>query len=217
MRRLLVGLLVAAVLAPAATASNGIESKSAAQIVAAATRAGAAAKTVHVSASLGALKFDLDIVAGKGGKGTMVQNGVSFDLVRIGKLAFFRGSDKFWRQFGGTAAVQLFHGKWMRAPSTKGDLASLTPLTNLGALIRQSLGSHGKLVKGKTSTFHGQHVVAVKDVSKGGTLYVATDGAPYPVALTNSKEHGVITFDHWNASVSLSAPAQSIDITKLKK
>jgi hypothetical protein len=207
--------LLAALLVPAASASNGIETKTPEQIVAAAIAAGSAARSVHVSASLGQLSFDLDIVAGKGGKGRMVQNGLSFDLVRIGKNAYFRGSDKFWRKLGGTAAVQLFHGKWMRASATKGDLASLTPLTNLSALIRQSLGSHGKLAKGKTSTLHGQHVIAVKDVTQGGVLYVATDGQPYPIALSNANKHGTIYFDRWNASVSLSVPPNAIDITKL--
>lgn len=217
-------MAVAAVLAAwgaggawAAARSNGIEKKTAQQIVAAAISAGSAAKTVHVSANLGTLSFDLQLVAGKGGKGRMVQNGLSFDLVRVGKLAYFRGSDRFWRKFGGTAAVQLFHGKWMRSSATKGDLASLTPLTNLKTLITQALGSHGKLKKGATSTIDGQHVIAIADVTQGGTLYVATDGQPYPVALRSGKQKGAVKFDHWNASVALAAPKDSIDISKLHK
>jgi hypothetical protein len=216
-RKLIVAVLAAAVLVPAASASNGVELKSAAQIVAAATKAGETAQTVHVSATIGKLSFDLQLVAGKGGKGKMVQSGASFDIVRLGTLAYFRGSDKFWKRFVGASGVALFHGKWMRAPATKGDLASLTPLTDLHALIKQSLGSHGKLVKGKTLTFHGQHVVAVRDVTRGGTLYVSTDGAAYPVALANAKKGGIVYFDRWNAPVTVSAPAKSIDITKLKK
>lgn len=217
---LVVAVVVAACLLPSAYAavrSNGIEGKTATQIVAAAIAAGASAKTVHVSASTVGLSFDLQIVAGKGGKGRLAQSGVSFDFVRIGKNAYFRGSDKFWRKYAGSAGVQLFHGRWMRAPATKGDLASFTPLTDLKALMTQAIGSHGKLAKGRTLTFHGQHVVAVQDVTKGGTLYVATDGKPYPVAIKSGKQGGILFFDRWNASVTLAAPKNSIDFTKLHK
>jgi hypothetical protein len=218
--RLLAAVIAAAIVVPVASAesTNGVESKTPAQIVAAAIAASRTARTAHVSAALGKLGFSLSLVAGKGGKGRMTQNGVAFDLVRIGKLAYFRGTDKFWRRIGGQGAVQLFHGKWMRASAVKGDLSSLTPITDLTALTTQALGSHGKkLVKGKTTTVHGQRVIAVKDVTKGGTLYVAIIGKPYPVAITNPREGGTVYFDKWDAPVSLSAPRGSIDISKLKK
>jgi hypothetical protein len=58
-------------------------------------------------------------------------------------------------------------------------------------------------------------VVAVNDTSKGGTLYVATSGKAYPVEITG--QGGVkLDFDHFDQSVSLNAPANSIDISQLK-
>ena len=74
----------------------------------------------------------MHLVAGEGGEGHLVVNGLSFDIVRIGDTAYFKGDDDFWRQFGGEAAVQLLHDRWLEAPATSGDLASFTPLTDGG-------------------------------------------------------------------------------------
>jgi hypothetical protein len=63
----------------------------------------------------------------------------------------------------------------------------------------------------------GQKVVAVTDKTKGGTLYVATTGKPYPVQISKpGAGGGRVVFDHWNASVALTAPANAIDLTQLQ-
>ena len=90
-------------------------------------------------------------------------------------------------------------------------------LTNVRTLFSQLLSSHGKLEKGSTSTVNGQKVLAVKDTTNGGTLYVATSGKPYPIEVIKSgSDGGQITFDHFNQTVSLSPPANSIDISQLQ-
>jgi hypothetical protein len=79
------------------------------------------------------------------------------------------------------------------------------------------LSSHGKLAKGGTSTVAGQKVIAVNDTTMGGTLYVATTGEPYPVEVAKAGSGGGrVVFDHYNQPVSLTAPADAIDITKLQ-
>ena len=79
------------------------------------------------------------------------------------------------------------------------------------------LNNHEKLVKGATTTVNGHKVVALTDTTNHGTLYVATTGKPYPVQISKSgSDGGRLSFDRFNESVSLTPPANAIDISKLK-
>lgn len=175
---------------------------------------------MHVSGQLASggqtIKLDLNIASGKGARGRMSQNGLSFQLISVDNYVYINGSPDFWRHFGGNAAATLFQGKWLKAPSTSGSFASLNSLTDLKSLAAALLTGHGTLTKGATSTVNGQQVVALKDASKGSQLYVATTGKPYPIEIAKGSDNSQhVDFDHYDASVSLSAPAQSIDISQL--
>jgi len=57
--------------------------------------------------------------------------------------------------------------------------------------------------------------VAIVDTTKGGTLYVAASGTPYPVALVKSgNSAGSIEFSNWNQSVTLTAPKGALDLSQ---
>jgi hypothetical protein len=196
--------------------SNGEASKTADQIIADAQAAALGASAVHVFGSAGAnLVVNLHLVAGKGGEGRMTANGLTFDIIRIDGFAYFKGDAAFWQQFGGAAAATLFKGRWLKAPATTGRLASLTPLTDITKLFSAILTSHGTLTVGKETTIGDQPAIGIVDTAQGGTLYVATTGKPYPVALRKSGS-GAITFDEWDAPVKLTAPSDAVDISQLK-
>ncbi len=200
--------------------NNGVAAKSPDGIVSAASNAVSGVKSVHVSGSLvsggSPITLNLTLVSGKGGGGQMSQNGLSFRLIQVGQVVYINGSDAFWRHFGGGSAAQLFHGKWLRAPAN-GQFSSIASLTNVQTLFNKLLSNHGSLAKGPTSTVAGQKVVAVIDTTKGGTLYVATTGPPYPVEVSEKGSNGGrIVFDRYNQSASLTAPANAIDISKLR-
>lgn len=204
--------------------SNGIESKSTDQIISAARSAAESAKSVHVAGSVttagASLTLDLELDSSKGAKGKISEGGLSFELVRIGDTAYINGSPSFYEHFAGREAAKLLKGKWLKAPSNTGSLATLGSLTDTKQLIGSALAAAGKrLKKGSVSTVNGQKAIAVKDTTHGGTLYVATTGKPYPVQIEGGPSSaGKVTFEDWNKPVTLSAPpAQDvIDITKLK-
>jgi hypothetical protein len=203
------------------SSDNGVSSKSADAIVTSATSAIDRVSSVHVAGSVvsggSPIKLDLNVVANKGATGTMSENGLSFQLIGVGKYIYINGSPGFWRHFGGAAAAQLFQGKWLKAPTATGNFASLGALTNLHQLLSGLLPHGAALTKGATSTVNGQQVVAIRDTTKGGTLYVATTGKPYPVEiLKTGAQGGHITFDRINESVSLSPPTHSIDVSQLQ-
>lgn len=203
------------------SSGNGIADKSPTEILAATKAAADSASSVHVSGSLVSggtpITLDMNLIAGKGGRGQISENGLAFELIEVGNTVYIKGSPAFYKQIGGTAAVQLLAGKWLKAAATSSDFASISQLTNLRQLIDQTLADHGALTKGSTTTVNGQKVVGVTDKSKGGTLYIAATGKPYPVEISKSGSgSGSITFDRWNESVTLAAPANAIDIAQLQ-
>jgi hypothetical protein len=222
MRRCLLLLLFAILLAGCGgSKGNGEADKSADQIIADAKAATHTATSVHVAGARTTgdtpLKVDLVLVAGKGGKGTITVNGLTFQLVRIGADAYFKGDATFWQQFGGSGLAQLLNGRWLKAPANTGQLSSFTPLTDVGKFFDAVLGSHGKLQKGDETTIDGQKAIAVKDTSQGGTLYVSTTGKAYPLAIDTRSGGDRITFTAWDAAVSLKPPAKAVDFSSLSK
>jgi hypothetical protein len=225
MRRGALLLLVAGLLAgcggSGGSKGNGEADRTADQIVADATAATHTATSVHVAGARTTggtpLKVDLLLVSGKGGKGTITANGVTFQLVRIGPDAYFKGDATFWRQFGGKGLAELLNGRWLKASATTGQLSAFTPLTDVGKFFDAVLGSHGTLEKGEQTTIDGHKAIAVKDASQGGTLYVSTTGKAYPVAIDTRPGGDRITFSAWDEDVTLKPPANAVDFSSLGK
>jgi hypothetical protein len=201
--------------------SNGVASQAPAQILASTQAAAYAANSAHVSGSLTSdgekITLDLDLLAGKGGRGQLSENGLSFELIDTGGYVYIKGSPAFYSHIAGSATAQLFVGKWLKAPAASGNFASLASLTDLHSLIQTTLQGHGTLGKGAPTTVDGQDVIPLTDATKGGTLYVATKGKAYPVEIIKQGSNGgQVAFASWNAPVSLVAPANAVDLTKLQ-
>ena len=212
-------VLAAAVLAGCGGSSTGlVASRSAQQILAASRAAGARAATVHVAGTLasarGRLSLDLQLVAGKGGQGRIAQGDLDFTLIRIGRFVYLKGNSAFYRRLGGPVQ-RVLAGRWLKAKTSAG-LATFASLTNLRELVDMTLTSHGKLARTGTGTVEGQKVVAIDDLARGGTLYVAAEGAPYPLQLRErGGGGGTLVFDSWNQPVTLTAPADAINVNQL--
>jgi hypothetical protein len=201
-------------------AGTGLASKSPTEIVAAAKAAADGAASVHVSGAIAegaSLSLDMHLLAGKGGRGYIMQNGLRFELIALGSTIYIKGTPAFYRHIGGDAAAQLLHGKWLKAPAAAGQFAPITGLTDLRKLIDTALASHGALTKGGTTSVGGRKVVAINDASKGGVLYVAATGQPFPAEVARTGANGGrIVFDRWNGAVTISPPLNAINLTQLQ-
>jgi hypothetical protein len=200
---------------------SGLASKSPTEIVTAAQTAADSANSVHVSGSIvngsTPIALDMELVNGKGGRGQLSESGVSFELIEVGGYVYIKGSQAFYSHVAGPAAAELLQGKWLKATANSGTFASLTSLTNLRKLLDSTLTSHGTLTKGATSTVDGQQAIAIKDATRGGTLYVATSGTPYPLQIAKGgNSGGKIAFNRWNEPVTLKAPANAVDLSQLE-
>ncbi|HUA75507.1 MAG TPA: hypothetical protein VL988_12170 [Solirubrobacteraceae bacterium] len=204
------------------SSDNGVADKSPADILTATKAASDGARSVHVAGSIvsdgSPITLDMNLLAGKGGRGQLSESGLSFELIQVGKLVYIKGSPAFYKHIGGAAAAQLFQGKWLKASASDSDFASLSQLTDLRQLVDQTLENPGgTLTKSGTTTVAGQKVVGITDKSKGGTLYIAATGKPFPVQISKTgSAGGKITFDRWNGPVTLAAPANAIDIAQLQ-
>ncbi len=219
---LALGLLLAGCGGSSSSSGNGIESKSPTEILQATKEAASKASSVHIVGTIKTegkpVSLDMELLAGKGGQGTISQEGFTIKLVQASGAVYINGSKQFYEHVANSAAAQLLQGKWLKAPANSGELASLAELTNLSKLIDTALASHGTLAKGHKATIEGQPAIALEDTSKGGLLYVATTGTPYPLQISRGgKENGKVTLNRWNQPVTLTAPAGAIDISTLQK
>lgn len=205
----------------AAPSGNGEAGKPAKQVLADSKSAAQAAKSVHLAGHVVSggqnVGIDLTIAGTEGSKGTMTLGGLGISLVRVGPKVYIRGTDAFWRHFGGGAAVALLHGRWLSGSSTTGQLASIGDLTTLPKLFGQLTPNGTTLTNKGVTTYRGRQVVELHDTAKNGNLYVAATGKPYPVALVIPKgaDRGNVTFDRWNQTVTVTAPKNAIDLSAL--
>lgn len=202
------------------SSGNGVASKTPTEIVVRAKAAADAASSVYISGTIVSkgipVSLEMELLAGKGGRGRVAQNGRSFELVQVGGIVYINGSAAFYRHIGGSAAVQILRGRWLKAPAGTPELAPIVALTDLDRLIDSALASGGPLTSGGVTTVHGQKAVAIEDASQGGTVYIAATGRPYPLEVVkDGGRGGTVVFDRWNEPVKLVAPANALDITKL--
>jgi hypothetical protein len=221
-RRLLIGVAVVVALAGCGgSSSNGEAKKSADQVVADAQKAANNASSVHVTGNITdngtPLALDLTLVKPKKGKGTLSEQGLKFDVIRVGDTVYIRGSQAFLKQFAGPGAAALLKGKWLKGSATSSQLAALAPLTDQEQLFKAALGQHGKLANKGEVEFQGQKVVEIDDTTQGGKLYVAATGDPFPVALRGSKQQGSVNFTDWNADATVEAPQGAVDLSQFGK
>ncbi len=76
----------------------------------------------------------------------------------------------------------------------------------------------GPLTKGATTTIGGQQAIELKETGTPytGSIYIATAGKPYPILIVkHGQETGQTTFSGWNQPITLSAPANAIELSKL--
>jgi hypothetical protein len=216
-------LLVAAALAACggSASSNDIATRTAAEILAATKLAAERARAVHVSGSIAnggrPVGLDVNILAGRGARGRLSENGLSFELIQTGGSVYIKGSPAFYRRLGGAAAAQLLQGRWLKVPASSPEFASLSSLTDLRRLVDTALSTPGGVVKSGTTTVNGKRAVVLTSPSKGGMLFVARTGRPYPIQITKQGANGgSISFDRWDQPVALTAPADALDITQLQ-
>lgn len=163
--------------------------------------------------------------------GAMSQDKGTMQFIGTNHTSYVKANDAFWRAEGGKnagAMIQLLHGRWMKVPGDAAKDKDLASFCDLDSFLDKlsSDDDHGTFTKGAPTTIDGQPVVTIieKKIRKGKsektTLYVASQGEPYPLKIVNEggDEPGHATFADFNKPVKAVAPPASdtLDISKLK-
>jgi hypothetical protein len=207
---------------PANSSGNGEASKPAQQVLTDAVKAAESASSLHMGGNVSSggqqIGLDLQIAKDKGATGTMTLNGQKVDLVVVGKDGYLKAGPAFFKLFAGAngaTIAQLLAGRWLKFPVDNAQFGPLVGISSANSLFEQlKSGSDPHLKNNGATTYQGQSVVALE--GKNGTLYVSATGQPYPVALAKTGSGGgAITFGDWNQPVSLTAPTNVLDFSKL--
>jgi hypothetical protein len=213
--------------APSEAAGKGIAAQPAAQIVNTALATVRAATSFAIDGTISdsgqTYRINVDLSVGHGSSGTIGFNGQVIHLVELSSNIYFSASKSFWQKNGGTAAAQLFAGRWVVAPATNTDLASFGEFLDPHQFVDQLLGqlpSGSTFRKGRTSTLAGHPVIAVTSTEKGnaGTVYVATAGPSYIIRISGgggSSGTGSLNFSRYNQAVHVTAPKNAINYDQL--
>lgn len=183
-----------------------------------ATRAAAAATSVHVAgvASAQGQQVPVDVrISGAGATGSGSFGGATVQIIRIGDNIYVRGAKQVLGSFLGPAAAKKIDDHWVQIPASMPQLQQFAELTDLKQLPKQLFTPTGTVTKTGTPTVDGKKAVALKGYGSDGssTLVVASSGTAYPLQLITSG--GTLTFSDWNAPVSVQMPADVVPLTSL--
>ncbi|HEY6789964.1 MAG TPA: hypothetical protein VI365_21905 [Trebonia sp.] len=163
-----------------------------------------------VADSGGTITIHLGFRPGKGCTGTVSAVGKgTLTMVVIGKTAWVKPDDAYWKAVGGKQADQAiatFGGKYLTGPTSDSTIAGLVDFCNLNSVTSQ-LTQPTNVGKGQVTTINGKQALPLNDTANGGTLYVTTTSSPLPIELVDKTagKKGTLIFNV-GAPVSLTAP-----------
>jgi len=199
---------------------NGVADKSADQIVADSLAAAKGASSVHIQGSVDSgsqpFSIDMQLAVDKGATGTIELNGKTVEVTVVGDNVYLKADGDFWEKFGGPAVAALVKDRWLVAPVSTPAFAQFTSFTKMDDFFQGVLGdTSSSLEKGDETTVNGTSAIALTDPSKDGTLYVATEGEPFPLKIEGEGGQGAINFTDWNDAFDIETPEDALDVSKL--
>jgi hypothetical protein len=200
------------------SSDNGVAAKSATNILTASKAAVKKQGSFHIAGtgSNGTQAFAIDLrVDIKSGNttGSFTLNSQTVKVIRDGDSIYVKAPAAFYKAQGlGDAQAAIVDNKWLKQPASSPNFSQIVSFADIDALLTPS----GTVTKGSKSTVDGAKVIALS--SSDGTLYVHTTGDPVPFEIVpngSSKSSGKITFTDFGTPVSVSAPPNAIDASKL--
>jgi hypothetical protein len=160
-------------------------------------------------------KETIDLVSSGGhdGRLVMTDDEGSLELIRIGKVLYVKGPREYWRP-SGSAAVKLMDGKYLKTPTTESHFASFNGYFDMNQFMPMQ-----RLTKGPVGDVNGTPAIALADPDprNGGTLYVSTEGTPYPLRIQSTAGLVSLDFSEYGLPAQITAPpaSRTVSIDKL--
>ena len=195
--------------------TNGVEAKTADQIIGDATKALEDAKSVHVEGTVGEapLAITLDLVyAGANVEGTVGVMGIDAEVIKVGPDVYVKADTALFATFipqDQQALLPLLNGKWVKV--NEGLIGTVLPVPlTISALVAPTK----PVEKGDITTVNGTKAITVKD-GDGSEFHVAIEGEPYLLDIKG--DTGSVTFSDFDETATVEAPKESdvVDILKM--
>jgi hypothetical protein len=147
---------------------------------------------------------------GKNFQGTVVSAGLPFELIKIGNDLYLKAPEAFWE---GTLHDQqqaaLLTGKYVKTDSGDPRFKAFAEIGDLAPI--RDLKKEGTLTKGGTKVINGIPAIALMDDNGDlGTLYVATQGEPYPLRWEDPRSGETAEFGEFNTIGDIKPPPGAV-------
>ncbi len=190
-------------------------SESAEQYVKAAAKALGSARSVRISGSIstsGVEHVDLVLFANGDLAGNVTVDGEVMQVRVVNGTDYFQAPAAYWEKVSKlpTATAKKLARYWVSTPNSGssgfGTSLDIKPLAaQLGAAPGLSIVGH--------ETVDGRAAVGVKS-SRGGVLWIATSGTPYPIEeVEPGSGGGSLTFSGWNSFGLPTPPKQAVALS----
>jgi hypothetical protein len=189
--------------------TNGLEKKSAADVLQEAAAALKAAKSVHIVVTQ--VGGDLDLRMQDGSTtGTFAKAGAQVRVTIIGRDGYAKADDQAGLKMIGVPKPVRRHaaGRWLKVPAQ-----GFTGLT-IAEFASALTAYYGPLEpKVRQATLNGRKVVVVS-WRNGSKLHVANTGPAYPLRAEFKGQHsGLIEFSEYGVPLHITAPSNAIDVS----
>ncbi|MBK5993951.1 hypothetical protein ACFV2I_08580 [Streptomyces microflavus] len=153
----------------------------------------------------------------------------SVEIVKRAGDVWLKPDKAFWETHvpvGGSTFDAILDGRYMKAKADDPRLLTVTEVCDLDTfreLIKDNADAadRGTLTKGRETEVNGEPVIPVTRAQGDErlTVYVATDGEPYPVriAVRGPGEEGTVNFSGFDRPVPARTPSadETVDVTAL--
>jgi hypothetical protein len=204
---------------PTPKPTPNIAGLSARQILKKAEAAAKAATGVRVRGTMtdGGKPMKVDVrLAKAGGSGTLLLDGDGLSVIVIGRIAYLKFDEAFWRQEAkkkdAEQFVKLLRGKWLKVAMDNKDFGEMAAFASKAGFFDGMFTASGSLRKTAAKTVDGVRCIGLGDAE--GTLWVdATNARPIRVDLKGSEGTGGFSFSEYNQVKTPKAPppAQVVD------
>jgi hypothetical protein len=199
------------------TASNGLEDKSAAQVVQDAAAALEAAESVHVSGtgSAGGTPAEIDLRIQDGSShGTITLEDTRVEITRVDDVTYVKGDEAALGTLGVQPELQgIAADRWLKfGPEQPAGLAEFS----LDSFARQLTTNESPLEEEVEQTELDGDPVVVVSQQDGSRLYVANTGPAYPLrAESEGADPGQIDFSDYGGDTPITAPSVFVELGEL--
>ncbi|QLE75771.1 hypothetical protein FGW37_33065 [Streptomyces rectiverticillatus] len=199
---------------------RALADRPAAQVLDAAVKEFEAAHSVHydfegvAKAGAGTSRNTMTIDNERNCRATFTTSSGTSEILKFGEQVWFKADRKKWTKvLGDSQAVDKLAGRYLHgttsSPQFAEDMSGRCDFETLQDNVR-SVGAGGRLTKGAPTVIDGKKTIPVVNREGRATVYVATEGKPYPVRIVREGESaGTMTLTDWDRPVSTTTPPAS--------